>query len=104
MAKFSDLLKSGTTLGIAIGVGATVVAASVIPKLPAIARAARPVVRKAVKSGLLFAEKGREVAAEVKEELEDIFAEVTAELKEKTGEAQPESPAQAQGSNSDEAA
>lgn len=80
MIKVTDFFKGGTPLGIAIGVGATVLATAVIPVLPAIARAARPGARAAIKSGILFAEKGQEIIAEVKEELEDIFAEVNAEL------------------------
>jgi hypothetical protein len=78
--KLDDLTKSGTPLGIAIGIGAAVLATAVIPALPALARAARPTLRAAIKSGILLAEKGRELAAETNEQLEDIFAEARAEL------------------------
>ncbi|MGZ5075775.1 MAG: DUF5132 domain-containing protein [Methylobacter sp.] len=78
--KIDDLTKSGTPLGIAIGVGATVLATTIIPALPALARTARPAIRAAIKSGILLAEKGRELAAETNEQLEDIFAEAKAEL------------------------
>ena len=80
MMKIDDFTKTGTPLGIAIGIGATVLTAAVIPMLPALAKAARPAARAAIKSGILFAEKGREIMAEVGEELEDVFAEAKAEL------------------------
>lgn len=91
MIKLDDFFKSGTPLGIAIGIGATVLATAVIPALPALARAARPGARAAIKSGLLFAEKGREIMAEVKEELEDILAEVSAELQDEDAMEQSDS-------------
>ncbi|WP_333875746.1 DUF5132 domain-containing protein [Methylobacter sp.] len=78
--KIDDFTKTGTPLGIAIGIGATVLATAVIPALPALARAARPTIRAAIKSGILLAEKGRELMSETSEELEDIFAEARAEL------------------------
>jgi hypothetical protein len=67
-------------LGIAIGIGATVFTTAVIPVLPVLAKAARPMARAAIKSGLLLAERGRELIAEVSEELEDVIAETKAEL------------------------
>ncbi len=80
MIKIDDFFKSGTPMGIAIGIGATVVATVVIPALPVLAKAARPMARAAIKSGLLLAERGRELIAEVSEELEDVIAETKAEL------------------------
>ncbi|MCX7102818.1 MAG: DUF5132 domain-containing protein [Methylobacter sp.] len=80
MIKLDDFLKAGTPMGIAIGIGATVLATAVIPVLPVLAKAARPMARAAIKSGLLLAERGRELIAEVSEELEDVFAETKAEL------------------------
>jgi DNA-binding MarR family transcriptional regulator len=50
----------------------------------------------------LFLEKGREVVAEVKEELEDIYAEVTAEMKEESEAVKPETTAKADRTNPDE--
>jgi len=91
MIKIDDFIKAGTPLGIAIGIGASVFAASVIPVLPAVAKAARPGARAAIKSGILLAERGREIMAEVREELEDIFAEVKAELLEENNMNPPES-------------
>lgn len=80
MIKVDDFFKNGTPLGIAIGIGATVLATAVIPVLPTLARAARPTARAAIKSGLLLAERGREFIAEASEEFEDILAEARAEL------------------------
>jgi hypothetical protein len=80
MIKIDDFFKSGTPMGIAIGIGATVFATAVIPVLPVLAKAARPMARAAIKSGLLLAERGRELIAEVSEELEDVIAETKAEL------------------------
>ncbi len=80
MIKIDDFLKTGTPMGIAIGIGATVFATAVIPALPVLAKAARPMARAAIKSGLLLAERGRELIAEVSEELEDVLAETKAEL------------------------
>jgi hypothetical protein len=81
MIKIDDFFKSGTPLGIAIGIGATVFATAVVPVLPVLAKAARPHARAAIKSGILLAERGREFMSEASEELEDILAEARAELK-----------------------
>jgi len=80
MIKASDFVKGGVPLGIAIGVGATVVAAAFIPILPALAKAARPTVRAAIKSGIVLSGKAQELIAETNEQLEDIFAEAKDEL------------------------
>lgn len=80
MPKIDDLLKSGTPFGVAIGLGAAVLAAAIVPALPALARAGRPAARAAIKSGLVLIEKGREVMAEATEDFEDLLAEVRAEL------------------------
>lgn len=80
MPKLEDIVKNGTPLGIAIGLGAAVLATAVVPALPAIVRASRPTARAAIKSGMVLLERGREVMAEASEELEDILAEVKAEL------------------------
>ncbi|HEY8034778.1 MAG TPA: DUF5132 domain-containing protein [Methylobacter sp.] len=86
-----DFIKSGFPLGIAIGVGAAVLTAAFIPMLPTITRAARPTLRAAIKSGILLAEKGRELMAETNEQLEDIFAEARDELLRENGSEQAES-------------
>ena len=89
--KIEDLTKNGTPMGIVIGIGATVLATALVPALPALARAARPTARAAIKSGLLLAEKGREFISEASEELEDILAEARAELQREKTVWQPES-------------
>ena len=91
MIKLDDFVKSGTPLGIAIGIGATVLATAVIPVLPVLAKAARPTARAAIKSGILLAERGREFIAEASEEIEDILAEARAELKRENTMTQSES-------------
>lgn len=80
MPKIDDLVKNGTPLGIAIGLGAAVLATVVVPALPALVRSSRPTARAAIKSGLVLLERGREVMAEVGEEFDDMLAEVKAEL------------------------
>ncbi|MBS3964241.1 MAG: DUF5132 domain-containing protein [Methylomonas sp.] len=80
MPKLDEIVKNGASLGIAIGLGAVVLAAAVVPVLPGIVRASRPTARAALKSGLILLEKGREIMAETGEEFEDILAEVKAEL------------------------
>ncbi|GAB4261272.1 MAG: hypothetical protein Kow0065_11780 [Methylomicrobium sp.] len=81
MIKIDDFIKTGTPLGIAIGVGATVLAAATLPVLPALARAARPGARAAIKTGIMLVERGREMMAEASEEIEDIVAEARADLR-----------------------
>lgn len=80
MIKIDDFTKNGTPLGIAIGIGVTVLASAVIPILPALAKAARPTVRAAIKSGIVLTERAQELIAETNEQLEDIFAEARDEL------------------------
>lgn len=96
MIKLDDFIKGGTPLGIAIGIGATVLATVVVPVLPVLAKAARPTARAAIKSGILLAERGREFMAEASEEIEDILAEARAELKRENTMSQPESSAYAE--------
>jgi len=80
MANLSDLedfLKSDLGKGLAIGAG--VVGAAALA-LPVLAHAARPLLRSALKTGVLVAEIGREAIAEAQENFEDIVAEVRSEL------------------------
>ncbi|MDP2903453.1 MAG: DUF5132 domain-containing protein [Methylovulum sp.] len=90
MIKIDDFIKGGTPLGIAIGIGATVLATAVMPVLPVLVKAIRPTARAAIKSGLLLAERGREIIAEAGEELEDILAEAKADLQREKGNGQAE--------------
>lgn len=75
MPIFEDGLKIGTP--ILIGIGALLLAPVV---LPAAGSVVRPLIKATVKSGLLAAQKGRELLSEAMESLEDITAEVKAEL------------------------
>lgn len=77
MPAIDDLLKNETAKGVAIGLGAALVGAAAIPTVIMVGR---PLARVAIKSGLLFLEKGREAMAEATESLEDLVAEVKAEL------------------------
>jgi hypothetical protein len=65
--------------GLAIGLGAAMLAPIA---LAAAGSFGRPLARAAVKTGLLFYEKGRETAAELGEMMEDLVAEARAELEE----------------------
>ena len=49
---------------------------------PALGRVARPAVKAGIKAGLLLFERGRLAAAELRETVEDITAEVQAEFDE----------------------
>jgi hypothetical protein len=68
---------SGTGKGIAIGIGVAILAPLL---LPTVAKAARPLARAAIKSGILLLEKGRETAAELGEVVDDLLAEAKAEI------------------------
>jgi hypothetical protein len=72
-----NFFKSNMGKGIAIGVGVAVLAPLV---LPTVARAARPMARAAIKSGLLLFEKGQETVAELGEVIDDLLAEAQAEI------------------------
>lgn len=79
MPKLSEVIDNDLARGAALGIAAAAVAAAAIP---AIAIVARPFMRAAIKSGLVFMEKGKETLAEAGEGLEDLVAEVKAELAE----------------------
>lgn len=75
MALFDNGFKVGT--GLLVGVGAILLAPIVIP---AIAAAAKPLIKAGIKGGMLAYEKGRELLAEATEVMEDLAAEAKAEL------------------------
>ena len=75
MALIEDGLKVGTP--IVVGIGALLLAPVVLPVAGTVLR---PLIKATVKSGLLLAQKGRELVSEAMESLEDITAEVKAEL------------------------
>jgi hypothetical protein len=65
--------------GLAIGLGATILAPLVIP---VVASVAKPLAKAVIKSGFILYEKSREVVAEAGEVIEDLMAEAKAELAE----------------------
>lgn len=77
MPKFQEILNNDVAKGAALGIGAAAVAAAA---LPIVLSASRPLARAAIKSGLIFLEKGRELMAVAGEDLEDLVAEVKSEL------------------------
>jgi hypothetical protein len=77
MAGIGDVFKGNVVLGLAVGVGAVLLAPVIVPVLASVAK---PLAKSAVKSGIILFEKGREAAAELTEVLEDLVAEARAEL------------------------
>jgi hypothetical protein len=72
-----DMFKGNIAMGLAVGL----VAAVLVPvALPVIVRAARPLAKAVIKSGLIVYEKGRESFAELTEVVEDMVAEAKAEV------------------------
>lgn len=82
MAIWNNGVKLGT--GLAIGVGALILAPTVVPAVAAILK---PLAKAGIKSGFIAYEKGREVLAETREVIEDLAAEVKAELSQEYAEA-----------------
>jgi hypothetical protein len=74
MALVEDLFKGSAVTGVAIGVGALLLAPTV---LPAVGRVLRPAAKAAIKGGMVFY---RETMAEIGEVASDLFAEARAEL------------------------
>jgi len=79
MGLFDNGLKGNIVTGLAIGIGSSILAPVVIP---IVASVAKPMAKAAIKGGYLLYQKGREVAAEAQEVVEDLVAEVRAELDE----------------------
>ena len=63
--------------GLAIGVGAVVLAPVVTP---AVAKVTKPLLKSTIKTGLIMYEKAKIVGAEAVETLEDLTAEARAEI------------------------
>ena len=90
MALFDDVLKGNVVTGLAIGIGAVVLAPVVIPVA---AQIVKPLAKAAIKGGIVLYEKGRETIAEMGEVVEDLIAEAKAEMasaREAPPEATPE--------------
>lgn len=79
MGLFSNGLKGNILTGLAIGIGASVLAPAVIPVL---ANVVKPLAKAALKGGIVLYEKGLETFAETKEVVEDLIAEAKSELAE----------------------
>lgn len=79
-----DDIKGGGLATVAIGAVAILLAPVVVP---VVVQAARPLLKEAIKGGLLCFQKGREAMAEVGEMFEDVLAEARAELE--AGRLQP---------------
>jgi hypothetical protein len=72
-----DMFKGNVVAVLGIGI----VAAVLVPiALPVVARAANPLAKAMVKSGIIVYEKGREAIAELGEVMEDVVAEAKAEI------------------------
>ncbi|HET6515048.1 MAG TPA: DUF5132 domain-containing protein [Thermodesulfovibrionales bacterium] len=84
MGLLDDCLKGNVATGLAIGIGAAILAPAVIP---ALAGVAKPLIKAAVKSGIIIYEKGKESVAELGEIFEDVVAEAKSELAETHTEA-----------------
>ena len=79
MGLFSNGLKSNIFTGLAMGIGVAVLAPTVLPILVG---AAKPLVKAAIKGGIVLYDRGKESFAEVSEVVEDMVAEAKAELAE----------------------
>jgi hypothetical protein len=75
MALFDNGFSVST--GLLIGIGAVILAPVIVP---AMAVAARPLLKAGLKGGVLLYEKSQEMFAEAQELFEDLAAEVKAEL------------------------
>jgi hypothetical protein len=67
----------GLGTGLAVGLGVAILAPMVLPLLAAIVR---PIAKGAIKTGMVLFQKGRIMAAEAVENLEDLAAEAKAEM------------------------
>lgn len=79
-----DVFKNNVTTAVAVGVGAALLAPTL---LPALGRVARPAAKAAIKGGILAYERSRESIAELGEMAEDTYAEARAELHEEARQA-----------------
>jgi hypothetical protein len=84
----TDMIPKGS-LWTGIAVGAGLLVAPVV--IPAIAGAARPLLKAVIKGGYMIFEQGRETVAEIYEMAEDIVEEVKAEVEADLSEAKESS-------------
>ena len=74
MALLEDFLTGGTVAGVAVGVGALLLAPSVVP---VVGRVLRPAAKAVIKGGLVLY---RETLSEIGEVASDLIAEARAEI------------------------
>jgi hypothetical protein len=67
----------GMLSGVAFGIGAAIVAPIVLPILSA---GVKPMAKAMIKEGILLYEKGKEIAEETRETVEDLIAEARSEV------------------------
>lgn len=79
MALLEDMFKGTTAAGLAVGIGAVVMAPTL---LPTIGRVLRPAAKAVIKGGMLLY---RETLAELGEAANDLVAEARAELEHGNG-------------------
>lgn len=77
MGLLDNGLKGNVVTGLAIGIGASILAPLVIPLAAAVVK---PLLKATIKGGILLYEKGQEAVAEAGEVIEDLAAEAKAEL------------------------
>ena len=70
-------LKGNVVTGLAIGIGAAILAPVIIPLAASIFK---PLAKATIKGGITLYEKGQEMVAEAGEVVEDLVAEAKAEL------------------------
>lgn len=80
MGLLEEAAKRNIATGLIVGLGAYFI----LPRLfPGLSDTAKPLVKGMMKSGILCFEKGKEVFEEIRENTEDLWAEVKAEMEEK---------------------
>lgn len=84
MAVLGNILKGNIFTGIALGVGAAILGPVIIPRL---ARVAKPLAKAAIKGGFTLLDKGKELAVEVGETVENIVTELKVVMSEAQKEA-----------------
>ena len=80
MGLLDNALKGTVLTGLAIGIGAAVLAPVVLPVLAGVAK---PLAKAAMKSGLILYNKGKEIVVEAGEVTEDLWAEAKSEAEAK---------------------
>ena len=100
MAGIDDLFKNGLGSGLAVAVGVAVLGPIV---MPALARSLKPVVKGAIKTGIVAYGWGRESVAEMREYVEDTYAEAQSEMEHGEGVAAAARPRPRGGRRPDEA-